>query len=46
MDLQHDGDAVGIALVGEDGVRDEAAFVGVVDLGGVAGALEGSFGDS
>lgn len=45
MDFQHDGDAVGVALVGEDGVRDEATFVGVVDLGGVAGILECSFGD-
>ncbi len=45
MDLQHDGDAVGGALVGEDGIRDEAAGVRVVDFGGVAGALEGSFGD-
>ena len=45
VDFQHDGDAVGVALPGEDGVRDETACVGVVDLGGVAGALEGSFGD-
>ena len=45
VDFQHDGDAVGVALLGEDGIRDEAAGVGVVDLGGVAGALEGSFGD-
>ena len=45
MDLQHDGDAVGVALLGEDGVRDEAACVGVVDLGGEAGALECFFGD-
>ena len=45
VDLQHDGDAVGVALLGEDGVRDEAACVGVVDLGGVAGVLEGVFDD-
>ena len=46
MDFQHDGDTVGVALPGDDGVRDETAGVGEIYLGGVAGALEGLFGDS
>ncbi len=45
MDLQHDGNAVGVALLGENSIRDEAACVGVFYLGGVASVLEGSFGD-
>ncbi len=45
MDFQHDGNAVGGALLVEDGIRNEAADIGGVDLGGIAGALEGLFGD-
>ena len=41
VDLQHDGNAVGIALFCEDGVRDIAAGVGVVDSGGISGVFEG-----
>ncbi len=46
VDLQHDGDTVGGALPGENGIRDEAAGIGVIDLGGVAGAPESIFDDS
>lgn len=45
VNLQHDGDAVGGALPGEDSIRDKAAVIGIVDLGGVAGTLECLFGD-